>query len=72
MNREVNSMNEKVTLEFDKEPTLIFVQRKPGNDFNVYQDGEEVKGIRTIRIDAVYNEFTTHEIEYLTGQTKSE
>jgi hypothetical protein len=62
----------KFTIEFDEQPSLVFVQGKVGNDFEVYQDGEKVKGIRTISIDAGYYDATTHEIEYLTGTTAKE
>lgn len=51
---------------------LIFVQNAAGDSFTVYQDGKEVRGIRSIRIDAGVEEFTTHEIEYVTGATAEE
>lgn len=65
-------MKKKFTLEFDKEPSLVFVHygNKP-NDFDVYQDGKLVKGIRNIDINADYESYTTHRIEYLTGFTKN-
>lgn len=65
-------MNRKFTLEFDECPPLIFVQNKKGNDITVYQDGNKVRGIRSIVIRAGYEDFTTHEIEYLTGATKGD
>ncbi|OQV53372.1 hypothetical protein [Bacillus velezensis] len=49
---------------------LVFVQRKIGNDFEVYQDGKRLRGIRSIRIDASAQEFTTHMIEYVSGATE--
>jgi hypothetical protein len=61
--------SKKYTLEFDETPSLIFVQGEVGNDFKLYQDGEEVRGIRNIRIYAGYDDATTHEVEYLTGKT---
>jgi hypothetical protein len=61
--------NKKYTLEFDETPSLIFVQGEVGNDFKLYQDGEEVRGIRSVRIYAGYDDVTTHEVEYLTGKT---
>lgn len=60
----------KFVMELDEEPALVFIQKKVGNLFKVYQDGEEVKGIRKIRIDAEFDSATTHEIEFLTGATK--
>lgn len=51
---------------------LVFVQNAAGDKFTVYQDGKEVRGIRSIRIDAGVDEFTTHEIEYVTGATAEE
>jgi hypothetical protein len=65
-------MKKKFILEFDEEPALVFVQRKSGDIRNaeLYQDGEEVKGCRTVRIDAGLDNLTTHEIEYLSGSTK--
>ncbi|MBS4195366.1 hypothetical protein [Lederbergia citri] len=53
----------------EKEPSLVFIQRKPGDDFTVLMDGKEVRGLRRITIHAEVGEVTTHEIEYLTGVT---
>ncbi len=61
---------EKFILELENEPTLVFVQNGAGSDFKLYQDGEEVKGIRSVRIYADWYNPTTHEVEYLTGKTK--
>lgn len=51
---------------------LAFIQHsdKPG-DFIVYQDGNKVEGISEINIFADRAEYTTHEIEYITGKTKA-
>lgn len=51
---------------------LVFIQHsdKPG-DFIVYQDGNKVEGISEINIFADRAEYTTHEIEYITGKTKA-
>ncbi|TYS25171.1 hypothetical protein FZC71_01085 [Bacillus subtilis] len=51
---------------------LVFVQRKIGDVFDVYQDGKRLRGIKRIRIDAAMEEFTTHEIEYISGSTEEE
>ncbi|WP_416045566.1 hypothetical protein [Bacillus glycinifermentans] len=51
---------------------LVFVQRKIGDAFEVYQDGKRLRGIKRIRIDAATEEFTTHEIEYISGATEEE
>lgn len=63
-------MEKKFTLSFDKEPALVFVQEKTGNNFALYQDGKRVTGIRKVVIYADYQDVTTHEIEFLTGHTK--
>jgi hypothetical protein len=66
-------MKKKFILEFDEQPSLIFVQNNPKpSDFDVYQDGEKVKGIRRVNISAGIEEFTTHEIEYATGFTDND
>jgi len=65
-------MKRKFTLEFDEAPPLVFVQNRVGNDFVLYQDGKEVRGIRSLLIRAGYDDATTHEVEYLTGKTKEE
>ena len=64
-------MKRKYVLELDDKPALVFVQEQAGKYFKVYQDGAEVKGIRTIKITANFDDHTTHEIEYLTGRTKN-
>lgn len=65
-------MKRKFTLEFDEAPPLVFVQNRLGNDFELYQDGKKVNGIRSLSINAGYDDFTTHEVEYMTGKTKEE
>lgn len=63
---------QKFILEFDEEPALVFVQHKTGDirEAELYQDGKKVKGWRSVRIKGAIDEFTSHEIEYLTGLTK--
>lgn len=56
----------------EKEPSLVFIQRGMGDDFTVLMDGKEVKGLRRISIHAGVDEFTTHDIEYVTGATSDE
>lgn len=51
---------------------LVFVQRKIGDVFDVYQDGKRLRGIKRIRIDAAMEDFTTHEIEFVSGATEEE
>lgn len=51
---------------------LVFIQRKIGDAFDVYQDGKKLRGIRHIRIDAAKGEFTTHDIEFVSGATEEE
>ena len=55
------------TLTLAEKP-LVFVQNEGYNDFDVYHRGELVSGIRRIEIDAGYDRFTTHEIEYLSNR----
>jgi hypothetical protein len=68
----VEKMKKKFILEFDEEPALVFVQHKVGDIRNsdLYEDGKEVKGWRTIVIRGGLDEPTTHEIEFITGATK--
>lgn len=51
---------------------LVFIQRKIGDAFDVYQDGKKLRGIRHIRIVAAEGEFTTHDIEFVSGATEEE
>lgn len=62
----------KLTIDLAEKPALVFVQGKAGNGFTVYQDGKEVRGIRSLRIYAGFDDTTTHEIEYVTGATKGD
>ncbi|MEC0683325.1 hypothetical protein P8888_09900 [Bacillus haynesii] len=52
--------------------SLVFVQRKKGDGFEVYQDGKRLRGIRRISIEAEVGGFTTHAIEYISGATGEE
>lgn len=63
-------IDKKFSLELKKEPSLVFVQYGEGSDFEVFQDGKKVKGVRGIIIDASIESITTHQIEFLTGRTK--
>lgn len=66
-------MNEnKLSIDLNEKPALVFVQDKFGSGITLYQDGKKVNGIRSLRIYAGYDEATTHEIEYLTGATKGD
>lgn len=51
---------------------LVFVQRKIGDVFDVYQDGKRLRGIKRIHIDAAMGEVTTHDIEFVSGATEEE
>ncbi|WP_428841042.1 hypothetical protein [Bacillus velezensis] len=51
---------------------LVFIQRKIGDAFDIYQDGKKLRGVRHIRIDAAAGEFTTHDIEFVSGATEEE
>ncbi|WEK53332.1 MAG: hypothetical protein P0Y55_12130 [Candidatus Cohnella colombiensis] len=50
-------------------PSLVFIQDKGGRIAKVYQDGKQLRGVRSITIRASTDEATTHEIEYVTGYT---
>ncbi|WP_412094774.1 hypothetical protein [Bacillus haynesii] len=52
--------------------SLVFVQRKKGDGFEVYQDGKRLRGIRRISIEAAAGGFTAHTIEYISGATEEE
>jgi len=60
------NLKKRVILEFDEVPKLIFVQGAGLNDKALYIDGKKVKGIRRVRIEASFDEITTHEVEYVT------
>jgi len=66
----MKEVNGKYVLEFDEPPALVFVQRKANGHCEVYQDGERLKGIRSIVIRSQFDEPTTHEVEYATGATR--
>ncbi|AKD28985.1 hypothetical protein AW02_008330 [Bacillus velezensis NJN-6] len=51
---------------------LVFIQRKIGDAFDVYQDGKKLRGVRHIRIDAASGEFTTLDVEFVSGTTEEE
>jgi hypothetical protein len=58
-----------IPLMLDQHPALLFVQEKGGHYAKVYQDGQQLKGVRSITIHAAVGEATTHEVEYITGCT---
>lgn len=53
-----------------EEYALVFAQRDTGDKFEVYVDGKKIYGLRSISIRAGVDDFTTHEIEYITGATE--
>lgn len=57
-------------LEYAEEPALVFVSADGKHNERLFVNGEEVKGWRSITIRAGVDEFTTHEIEYVTAATK--
>ncbi|HHY28444.1 MAG TPA: hypothetical protein GX523_17220 [Desulfitobacterium dehalogenans] len=63
-------LKKKFILEFDEEPSLLFVQEKGKRHPTVYQDGEMVQGIRSIDISSSIDNITIHRIEFATGATK--
>ena len=63
-------MAEKFVLEFDEAPALIFVSRDGKGEESLLINGVEVKGARSIIIRAGVDEFTTHEIKYVTAAVK--
>jgi len=48
---------------------LVFVQRGRGSDWEIWQDGKRLNGVRSVVIRADYADATTHEVEFLTGAT---
>jgi hypothetical protein len=48
-----------------KDAKLGFIS-EDGIKFELYVDGERVSGVRYVNIHAGYDEFVTHEVEYLT------
>jgi hypothetical protein len=59
----------KFVIELDETPALVFIQEYGKLHPILYQNGTEVKGIRSIEIKAGVDEPTTHKIEYWTGKT---
>jgi len=59
-------------LKFDKTPALVFVQYEIGDlrKCEIYQDGETLRGVKSISIRAAVDEFTEHKVEFVTGATK--
>lgn len=55
-----------------KDHSLVFVQQGTGRNWTVFQDGEEVVGLKSIDIVADIDYPTEHTIKYLTGATKPE
>lgn len=62
-------MKRKFILEFDEAPALVFVQKDSKGIIEIYQDGQLLKGVRSIIIEASAGEVTTHAVEYITGRT---
>ncbi|MGO4181214.1 hypothetical protein AB4Z17_08540 [Paenibacillus sp. TAF43_2] len=50
-------------------PSLLFIQEKGERLPRMYQDGKELRGVRSITIRSSYDSETTHEIEIVTGCT---
>ncbi len=53
-----------------KEHTLVFAQKGIGGDWVLYQDGEEVFGLKEIDIYAYCDAPTEHRLTFATGATK--
>jgi hypothetical protein len=58
----------KLSLTFDKVPKFILAS-EDGIKFELLIDGESVKGIRSLTVRGAYDDFMTHEIEYLTAHS---
>lgn len=52
--------------------TLVFVQTGIKNDWVVYQDGKEVRGLKQVDIAADIEYPTEHTFRFVTGATKEE
>lgn len=51
-------------------PSLLFIQENGDRFPKIYQDGKELKGVRSITIRSAYDDITTHEVEFVTGCTE--
>jgi hypothetical protein len=57
----------KFILELDEVPALVFVSKEGiGRHDELYVKGEKVSGTKSVRIVSDLEEFTTHEVEYIT------
>lgn len=56
-------MKKKYALEFEHKPVLVFIHEKEGEPFKVFKDGEEVLGVRSVRIISDFDDRTTYVIE---------
>lgn len=57
-------LKRKFILELDDEPALLFVLEKGKRYPVIYQDGKELKGARSIRIQSSVGDLTTHQVEF--------
>jgi hypothetical protein len=53
-----------------KEHALVFAQKGIGKDWVLYQDGEEVLGLKSVDIYAYCDDATEHRLTFVTGATK--
>jgi hypothetical protein len=63
-------MKKKFILEFDEAPAFVFVSENGQNNEKIYKNGEEVEHWQALRVNSELNEFTTHEIDYVTVKKK--
>jgi hypothetical protein len=61
-------VEKKLQLLFDKNPKLLLYS-EDGKSFHLLIDCEPVKGIRSLTVRCSYDDFVTHEIEYLTAHS---
>lgn len=56
-------------LKFDKTPAFIFIQHEAGtlNKAEIYHNGKKLRGFTKLKIEGNIEDFTTHEIEFVTG-----
>ncbi|MEI2356094.1 hypothetical protein [Mesobacillus zeae] len=58
-------MEKKFVLEFDEAPALVFVSHDGRRNEEMYVRGEKEFAWRSVTIRSSLDEFTTHEVEYL-------
>jgi hypothetical protein len=66
----ISNGKKKFVLEFDEAPAFVFVSEDGQNKEKIYKNGEEVEHWRSLKVFSDLDEFTTHEIDYVTVKKK--